>query len=37
MALLTSKPRFANVLKMAADKAGWGTPVAGRALRAASR
>lgn len=31
MALLTTKPRFANVMKMAADKAGWGTPApAGR-------
>ena len=26
MALLGSQPRFANVLRMAADKAGWGTP-----------
>src|SRR4051812_18988404 len=32
MSLLKDKPRFANVLKMAADKAGWGKPlVAGRA------
>jgi hypothetical protein len=32
MALLKDKPRFANVLKMAADKAGWGKPLpAGRA------
>jgi isoquinoline 1-oxidoreductase subunit beta len=32
MALLKNKPRFANVLKLAAEKAGWGTPVAaGRA------
>lgn len=32
MALLANKPRFANVLKMAAEKAGWGTPLpAGRA------
>ena len=31
MALLGNQPRFANVLKMAADKAGWGTPApAGR-------
>ena len=26
MSLLDKQPRFANVLKMAADKAGWGTP-----------
>ena len=26
MALLGSQPRFANVLRIAADKAGWGTP-----------
>jgi isoquinoline 1-oxidoreductase subunit beta len=33
MALLKDKPRFANVLKLAAAKAGWGKPVAkGRAL-----
>jgi isoquinoline 1-oxidoreductase beta subunit len=33
MALLKDQPRFAKVLKMAADKAGWGKPVAkGRAL-----
>ena len=32
MALLNGKPRFANVLKLAAEKAGWGKPVAkGRA------
>jgi isoquinoline 1-oxidoreductase subunit beta len=32
MALLKNKPRFANVLKTAAEKAGWGTPLAaGRA------
>ena len=31
MSLLGSQPRFANVLKQAADKAGWGTPApAGR-------
>jgi isoquinoline 1-oxidoreductase beta subunit len=31
MALLANQPRFANVLKTAADKAGWGTPApAGR-------
>ncbi|MGJ7510961.1 molybdopterin cofactor-binding domain-containing protein [Variovorax sp. GT1P44] len=31
LALLTSKPRFANVMRMAAEKAGWGTPApAGR-------
>jgi isoquinoline 1-oxidoreductase subunit beta len=28
MALLKNKPRFANVLKLAAEKAGWGKPVA---------
>lgn len=27
MALLTNKPRFANVLKLAAEKAGWGKPL----------
>jgi isoquinoline 1-oxidoreductase subunit beta len=33
MSLLVGKPRFANVLKLAADKAGWGKPLAkGRAL-----
>jgi isoquinoline 1-oxidoreductase beta subunit len=33
MNLLSGKPRFANVLKLAADKAGWGKPLAkGRAL-----
>ncbi len=32
MSLLEKQPRFANVLKLAADKAGWGTPLpAGRA------
>ena len=32
MALLTKQPRFANVLKLAADKSGWGKPLpAGRA------
>jgi len=32
MALLKNQPRFANVLKLAAEKAGWGTPLpAGRA------
>lgn len=32
MALLKNKPRFANVLKLAAEKAGWGQPLpAGRA------
>lgn len=31
MSLLGSQPRFANVLKLAADKAGWGSPLpAGR-------
>jgi isoquinoline 1-oxidoreductase subunit beta len=31
LSLLQNKPRFANVLKLAADKAGWSTPVpAGR-------
>lgn len=30
--LLAHKPRFANVLKLAADKAGWGKPAAGRSL-----
>jgi isoquinoline 1-oxidoreductase subunit beta len=31
MSLLEKQPRFANVLKLAADKAGWGTPLpAGR-------
>jgi isoquinoline 1-oxidoreductase beta subunit len=28
MALLRNKPRFANVLKLAAEKAGWGKPLA---------
>ena len=33
MALLKNKPRHANVLKLAAEKAGWGKPLpAGRAL-----
>ena len=33
MSLLANKPRFANVLKLAANKAGWGKPVAkGHAL-----
>jgi len=33
MSLLAGKPRFANVLKLAADKAGWGKPLSkGRAL-----
>jgi isoquinoline 1-oxidoreductase beta subunit len=32
MALLTGKPRFAHVLKLAAEKSGWGKPLpAGRA------
>jgi len=32
MALLANKPRFANVLKLAAEKSGWGSPLpAGRA------
>lgn len=32
MSLLEKQPRYANVLKLAAEKAGWGTPVAaGRA------
>lgn len=32
MALLTKQPRYANVLKLAAEKAGWGQPLpAGRA------
>lgn len=33
MSLLGTQPRFANVLKLAADKAGWGKPLpAGRSL-----
>jgi isoquinoline 1-oxidoreductase beta subunit len=33
MSMLAGKPRFANVLKLAADKAGWGKPLAkGHAL-----
>ena len=28
MSLLTNQPRFANVLKLAADRGGWGTPAA---------
>ncbi len=32
MSMLASQPRYANVLKLAAEKAGWGTPLpAGRA------
>jgi len=32
LSMLANKPRFANVLKLAAEKAGWGTPLpAGRA------
>jgi isoquinoline 1-oxidoreductase beta subunit len=30
--LLAHKPRFAHVLKLAAEKAGWGKPAAGRSL-----
>lgn len=33
MSLLGSQPRFANVLKMAADKAGWGRPPAAGRFR----
>lgn len=33
MSLLEKQPRFANVLKQAADKAGWGTPAAGGRFR----
>jgi isoquinoline 1-oxidoreductase beta subunit len=30
LALLDGQPRFANVLRMASEKSGWATPVAGR-------
>ena len=30
LSLLANQPRFANVLRMAAEKSGWETPVAGR-------
>ena len=33
MAMLGNQPRFANVLKLAADKAGWGTPAAAGRFR----
>ena len=33
LSLLEKQPRFANVLKMAADKAGWGTPAAAGRFR----
>jgi len=33
MSLLGSQPRFANVLKLAADQAGWGTPAASGRFR----
>lgn len=33
MSLLMKQPRFANVLKMAAEKAGWGTPAAAGRFR----
>ena len=36
MSLLTNKPRFANVLKLAADKASWGTPAAAGRFRGIS-
>ncbi len=33
MSLLATQPRFANVLKMVADKSGWGTPAAAGRFR----
>ena len=36
MALLQGQPRFLNVLKQAADKAGWGTPAAAGHFRGVS-
>ena len=33
MSMLESQPRFANVLKQAADKAGWNTPLAAGSFR----